>query len=87
LVERIAIESVRAISFETLAWFSPGAMQFLCEATHAAFPQPGHQPAVCFANVYHQLSVVSMSAVRTLTMFLLAALFSQVNSNSLRLGC
>jgi hypothetical protein len=48
----------RAISFATLGRFSPGAMQFLCEATHAAFPQPGHQRAVCFANVYRQLSVV-----------------------------
>jgi hypothetical protein len=27
-------------------------------ATHAAFPQPGHQRAACFANVYRQLSVV-----------------------------
>jgi hypothetical protein len=33
-------------------------MQFLCEAIHTAFPQPGHQRAVCFANVYRQLSVV-----------------------------
>jgi hypothetical protein len=33
-------------------------MQFLCEATHAAFPQQGHQRAICFANVYRQLSVV-----------------------------
>jgi hypothetical protein len=48
----------RAISFETLGQFSPGAMQFLCKATHAAFPQPGHQRAVCFANVYRQLSMV-----------------------------
>jgi hypothetical protein len=48
----------RATSFETLGRFSPSAMQFLCEATHAAFPQPGHQRAVCFANVYRQLSVV-----------------------------
>jgi hypothetical protein len=48
----------RAISFESLGRFSPGAMQFLCEATHAAFPQTGHQRAVCFANVYRQLSVV-----------------------------
>jgi hypothetical protein len=45
--------------------FYPGAMQFLCAATHAAFPKPGHhgqgwtlrvvQGAACFANVYHQL--------------------------------
>jgi hypothetical protein len=48
----------RAISFETLGRFSPGAMQFICEATHAIFPQPGHQRAVCSANVYRQLSVV-----------------------------
>jgi hypothetical protein len=33
-------------------------MQFLSEATHAAFPQPGHQRATCFANIYRQLSVV-----------------------------
>jgi hypothetical protein len=33
-------------------------MQFPCEATHAAFPQPGHQHAACFANVYRQLAVV-----------------------------
>jgi hypothetical protein len=33
-------------------------MQLLCEATHAAFPQPGHQRAVRFANVYRQLTVV-----------------------------
>jgi hypothetical protein len=49
------------ISFETFARFSPGAMQFLCEATHAASPQPGHQRAVCFANVYRQLSIVQCS--------------------------
>jgi hypothetical protein len=48
----------RAISFEALGRFRPGAMQFLCEATHAAFPQPGHQRDACFANVYHQLPVV-----------------------------
>jgi hypothetical protein len=48
----------RALSFETLGRFSPGTMQFLSEATHAAFPQPGHQRAACFANVYRQLSVV-----------------------------
>jgi hypothetical protein len=51
----------RAISLETLGRFCPGAKQFLCEATHAAFPQPGHQRAVCFANVYRQLSVVQCS--------------------------
>jgi hypothetical protein len=36
-------------------------MQFLCEATGAAFPQPAaeHQRAACFANVYRQLSVCS----------------------------
>jgi hypothetical protein len=33
-------------------------MQFLCEATHAAFAQHGHQRDACFANVYRQLSVV-----------------------------
>jgi hypothetical protein len=48
----------RAISFETLGRFSPGAMQFLSGATHAAFLQPGHQSAACFANIYRQLSVV-----------------------------
>jgi hypothetical protein len=48
----------RAISFEILGRFSSGAMQFLCEATHAAFPHPGHQRDACFANVYRQLSVV-----------------------------
>jgi hypothetical protein len=48
----------RAISFETLGRFSPGTMQFLCKATHAAFPQPSHQRAACFANIYRQLSVV-----------------------------
>jgi hypothetical protein len=41
-----------------LGRFSPGAMQFLCETIHAAFPQPGHQRADCFANVYRQQSVV-----------------------------
>jgi hypothetical protein len=48
----------RAISFETLGWCSPEAMQFLYEATHTAFPQPGHQRAVCFANLHLQLSVL-----------------------------
>jgi hypothetical protein len=48
----------RAISFETFRQFSLGAMRFLCAATHAAFPQPGHQRAVCFVNVKRQLSVV-----------------------------
>jgi hypothetical protein len=33
-------------------------MQFLYEATHAAFPQPGQQRAVCYASVYRQLTVV-----------------------------
>jgi hypothetical protein len=33
-------------------------MQFLCGATHAAFPQPGHHRAACFANVYRQLPLV-----------------------------
>jgi hypothetical protein len=47
-----------AISFETLGRFNPGVMQFLCEATHATFPQPRHQRDACFANVYRQLSVV-----------------------------
>jgi hypothetical protein len=41
-----------------LGRFSPGAMQFLGEATHAAFPHPGHQRNACFANVYRQASVV-----------------------------
>jgi hypothetical protein len=45
-------------SFEMLGRFSPGAMQFPCETTHAVYPQPGHQRAACFANVYYQLSVV-----------------------------
>jgi hypothetical protein len=49
---------VLRISFETLGPFSPGAMQFLSEATHVAFLQPGHQRDACFANVYRQLSVV-----------------------------
>jgi hypothetical protein len=48
----------RVICFETLGQFSPGAMQFLCEANHDAFPQPGYQRTVCFANVYRQLSVL-----------------------------
>jgi hypothetical protein len=48
----------RAVSFETLGRFNPGAMQFLCKATDAAFPELGHQRSTCFANVYHQLSVV-----------------------------
>jgi hypothetical protein len=48
----------RAISIKTLGRFSPGAMQFLCRATHAAFPQPLHQRAPCSANVYRQQSVV-----------------------------
>jgi hypothetical protein len=38
--------------------FNLGAMQFLCEATHLAFPQPGYQRDACFASVYRQLSVV-----------------------------
>jgi hypothetical protein len=50
--------NVRAISFETLGRFGPAAMQFLCEANHAAFPQPGHQRAACFVNVYRKLSLV-----------------------------
>jgi hypothetical protein len=49
----------RALSFETLGRFDPGAMQFICEAVHTAFPHPGHQRDACFANVYRQLSVVS----------------------------
>jgi hypothetical protein len=60
--------ALRAISFETLGRFSPCAMQFLCEATHASFPQPGHQRDACFANVYRQLSVVQCRCLsRTLT--------------------
>jgi hypothetical protein len=47
-----------ATFFETLGRLSPGAMQFLCKATHAAFPQPEYQRAACFANVNRQLSVV-----------------------------
>jgi hypothetical protein len=49
----------RPLSFETLGRFSSGAMQFISEATHAAFPHPGHQRAACFTTVYRQLSVVS----------------------------
>jgi hypothetical protein len=48
----------RALSFEHLRQFSPGTMQILSEATHAVFPQPGHQREASFANVYRQLSVV-----------------------------
>jgi hypothetical protein len=33
-------------------------MRFLCEATHAAFLQPGHQRAACLAKAYQQLAVV-----------------------------
>jgi hypothetical protein len=38
--------------------FGPGATQFPCEATDAAFSQSGHQRAVYHSNVYRQLSVV-----------------------------
>jgi hypothetical protein len=60
----------RTKSFETLGRFSPGAMQFLCEATHAALPQPGRHRAACFANDYRQLSVVQC---RYLSCMLMAA--------------
>jgi hypothetical protein len=60
----------RAILFETLGRFSSGTMQFLSEATHAAFPQPSHQRQACFANVYRQLSVVQC---RNLSRMLTAA--------------
>jgi hypothetical protein len=45
-------------------------MQFLCEATHTALPQPGHQRAACFANIYRQLSVIQC---RYLSRMLMAA--------------
>jgi hypothetical protein len=45
------------MSFEMLGRISPAAMQCLCEAIHALFPQPGHQCAACFANIYRQVSV------------------------------
>jgi hypothetical protein len=64
----------RSISVESLGRFSfkisRSTMQFLYEATHAAFPQPGHQRAACFVNVYRQLSVVQC---RYLSRMLIAA--------------
>jgi hypothetical protein len=58
----------RTISFESLERFGPGAMQFHCEATHAALPHSGHQRAVCLAIVFCQLSVVQCRCLsRTLT--------------------
>jgi hypothetical protein len=44
--------AIRAVSLEILGRLSPGLMQFLCGATHADFPQQGHQCATCFASVY-----------------------------------
>jgi hypothetical protein len=46
-----------ALSFETGS-VRPGDKQFLCEDTHATFPQPGNHRATCFTNVYRKLSVV-----------------------------
>jgi hypothetical protein len=37
---------------------SSESFPFQYSPTHAAFPQPGHERAACFANVYRQLSVV-----------------------------
>jgi hypothetical protein len=51
----------RAKIFDILGDFSPGAMQFLCAATHTAFPQPRHHCAACLANLYRQLCVVQCS--------------------------
>jgi hypothetical protein len=48
----------RAICFDNLGRFSPGAMQLRCEANLTALPEPGHQRAVCLAIVYRRLSVV-----------------------------
>jgi hypothetical protein len=61
---------MRSARYPARPWSGPDGMQFLCEATHAAFPQPGHQRATCFANVYCQLSVVQC---RYLTRMLKAA--------------
>jgi hypothetical protein len=55
---RPQLPGLRVVSFDTLGRSCPGAMQSLCEATHAAFPEPGPQRSACLANVYRQLSVV-----------------------------
>jgi hypothetical protein len=54
---RYAVSAI-SLEFQTLGRFSTSAMQFLYEATHAAFPQPGRQRAACFANVYRHFSIV-----------------------------
>jgi hypothetical protein len=38
--------------------FCSCAMQFVCEATHVAFPQPVPQRAACFSDMFLELSVV-----------------------------
>jgi hypothetical protein len=40
-------------------WGSPGATQFLWEATHAAFPQPRHQCATCFCSWYNAITCLA----------------------------
>jgi hypothetical protein len=49
----------RAISFETLGRYSPGAMQFINEVVHAAFPHPGYQRTASYDTLHCQLSVIS----------------------------
>jgi hypothetical protein len=44
--------------FTVLTCCFPGLRTMLPNLAHAAIPQPEHQRATCFANVYRQLSVM-----------------------------
>jgi hypothetical protein len=47
------------LSFETLGHLGAGTMQFLAQATNAAFRDADYRRSLTFANFYHQLSAVS----------------------------
>jgi hypothetical protein len=48
----------RPVSFETLGRYSEGAIRFIREVAHGAFPgaQSGRVPGRCFSNMYGQLA-------------------------------
>jgi hypothetical protein len=50
----------RPVSFETLGRYSEGAMQFIREVAHGAFPgaHSGRVRGRCFSNIYGQLAVI-----------------------------
>jgi hypothetical protein len=52
---------------ETVELFSPSAMQFLCDATCAAFRQPEYQRPTFLSNLLHQLAVVQCRYLSLLT--------------------